>query len=263
MPFVLIPGKINFPDNIQEFNADHGILKMKNLTAKLLLLANIPALAGVVFQGWDIKQGILLYWLETIVICLFSIVKAFIAKAPDDVTEWLSKYGKSILLAYKLVITLLVSVAVGTYALVTGVIAGFMTLIADYGIHELPGKITPPEYMYSQIAQQNIWTALIIICISHAVSFVVNFLIKKEYRTNQMNRQMEILSGRVGAIILPVVPCMFLFAVIVSLENTLPGDTMALLRKVPVVLLIISKTYFDYKSHVKEHGLNRALTRPR
>lgn len=232
----------------------NGYLKMKNWTAKLLLLANIPPLAGVMFQGWDIKQGIILYWLETIVIGLFSIVKGFIAKAPDDVIEWLSKYGKIILLAYKLIITLLVSVAVGVYALVTGIIAGFMTLITDYGVHDLPDGITPPEYMYNQVAAQNIRTALIIICLSHAISFVVNFLIKKEYKTNQMNRQMEILSRRVGAVLLPVVPCMFLFAIIASLENILPGNTMALHRKVPAVLLILSKTYFDYKSHLKEHG---------
>ncbi len=227
---------------------------MKNPTGKLLLLANIPALAGVAFQGWDMKQGILLFWLETIVIGLFSILKAFISKSPDDIIEWLSKYGKPVLFAYRVVITVLVSVVAGAYALLTGIIAGFMTLIADYGIHELPEWITPPEYMYSKIAAQNIWTALIIICISHAVSFVVNSLIKKEYRTNRMERQMEILSRRVGAILLPVVPCIFLFAVIVSLENMLAADTMSLLRKVPAVLLIISKTYFDYKSHVKEHG---------
>jgi hypothetical protein len=233
---------------------------MKNWTGKLLLLANIlPPLAGVMFQGWDIKQGIILYWLETIVIGLISIIKAFIVKAPDDVTKWLSKYGRSILLAYKLVITLLVSVAVGAYALLTGVVAGFMTLVTDYGVLDLPDGITPPEYLYNQVAAQNIWGALIILCLSHAISFVVNFIIKKEYKTNQMNRQMEILSRRVGAILLPVVPCMFLFAVIVSLENMLPGDTMALLRKVPAVLLILSKTYFDYKSHMKEHGLATPL----
>jgi heme/copper-type cytochrome/quinol oxidase subunit 2 len=226
---------------------------MENLTARLLLLSNVPPLIGLLFYGWGIKEGVLLYWLETIVIGLFSILKTSIAKASPDAIDWLSKYGKTVLLLYKLFITFLVTILVGAYALVTGVVVGFMMFLIDYGFHEFPEGITPPEYLYSQISTRKIWIALAIICLSHAVSFLVNFIIRKEYRKNQDREQLEILGGRVGAIVLPVVPCMIIFAIIVSMEGLISQGTMTLLRKGPAALLIISKTYFDYHSHRKEH----------
>jgi hypothetical protein len=224
-------------------------------------LSNIPALIGLLFYGWEMKEGILLYWLETIVIGLFSILKTSIAIASPDVSDWLSRYGKKILWAYKLLISFLVAVVVGVYALVTGAAVGFMMFLVDYGFHELPEGITPPEYLYSQISTQNIWLALKIMCLSHAMSFLLNFIIKKEYKKNQDRQQLEILGRRVGAILFPVVPCMIIFAIIVGMEGLISQESMFLLRKGPAALLILSKTYFDYHSHRKEHGLDTAHPR--
>jgi hypothetical protein len=231
------------------------IRQMKNLSTKLLLLSNIPALIGLLCYGWGMKEGILLYWIETIVIGLFSILKTFIAKASPEVSDWLSKYGK-IIWAYKVLITILVAVVVVVYALVTGAAVGFMMFLIDYGFHELPEGITPPEYMYSQISTHRIWLALEITCLSHITSFLLNFIINKEYRKNQDRQQLEILSRRVSAILFPLVPCMIIFAIIVNMEGMISQEAMTLLRKGPALLLIISKTYFDYHSHRKEHGFD-------
>ena len=46
------------------------------------------------------------------------------------------------------------------------------------------------------------------------------------------------------------------FVISVSLEGTLPQETITVTRKVPSLLLILSKTYFDFHSHRKEHGLD-------
>jgi hypothetical protein len=237
---------------------DHENLKMKNLTSKLLLLSNIPALIGLLFYGWEIKEGVILYWLETMVIGLFSILKTSIAKIAPEITDWLSKYGKAALFIYKTFITLMIAILVGVYALVTGAAVGFMMFLIDYGCHELPDGITPLEYLYSQISTQNIWLALKIIILSHVVSFLINFIINKEYRKNQDRQQVEILGRRVSAILLPVVPCMIIFAIIASLDGLMQHGTLALLQKGPAALLILSKTFFDYKSHRKEHGLKIA-----
>jgi len=231
--------------------------QLKKPTLALLLVSNLPALIGLLVCGWGIKEVILLYWLETIVIGLFSIVKTLIARASPDIETWLSRSGFGFMLwPYKLFIAFLVSVVVGAYVLVTGLAVTFMMLVIDYGVHDLPQGITPPEFLYSQVSTPYLWLALGIICLEHAISFVLNFIINREYKRNQDSRQMKILGRRVGAILNPVLPCMILFAVIVSFEGTLSQETITLTRKVPALLLILSKTYFDFHSHRKEHGLD-------
>lgn len=228
--------------------------QIKRPTQILLILSNLPVLIGLLLYGWGIKEVILIYWLETIVIGLFSIAKTLIARASPDIVTRLLKNGFGYMLwPYKLLITFLTAVVVGVYTLVTGLAVTFMMLVIDYGFHDLPEGITPPEYLYSQMSTGYIWVALGIICLQHTLSFVVNFIMKKEYTTNQDSRQMEILTRRIGTILNPVLPCMILFAIIVSLEGRLSPDMADTIRKIPAVLMILSKTIFDFRSHTKEH----------
>lgn len=230
---------------------------MKSPTPILLLLANIPALAGLLCYGWGMKEVLLLYWLETVVIGLFSILKTMIARVNPDVQVWLAKYGR-LIWAYRVLIVILISILVGVYALITGIGVAFMLMVSDYGLRELPDEMSLPGYLYGQMAALNIWFALKIICLSHAVSFFYNFIGMGEYRTNQDRRQTEILGRRVSAIVFAAIPCLILFAVFISIEELVSQETMALLRKVPAALLIVSKTYLDYQSHRDEHGLRSA-----
>jgi hypothetical protein len=103
---------------------------MKDFTKYLLILANTPALVGVLFYSWGLKEIILLFWLETVVIGIFSILKTLIARPDPTVVKWLSKYG-NIIWGYKLLITFLFSVLVGVYTLVTGLGVGFLLMIID------------------------------------------------------------------------------------------------------------------------------------
>ncbi|MBN1496003.1 MAG: hypothetical protein JXA07_04485 [Spirochaetes bacterium] len=230
---------------------------IQNLTPALLIFSSLFPLTGLLLYGWGMKEIILLYWAETLVIGIFSIIKSLLARANPEVVAWLTGSGYGIMLwPYKVLIAFLVSVAVGAYALVTGMAVGFMTLVIDYGIHDLPDGITPPEFLFSQFTAHHLWLFLGIICLEHALSFVLNFILKKEYLRNQDRQQMEILGRRVGAILNPVVPCMILFAILVSLEGRLSHETVSTIQKVPAALLIFSKTFLDFRSHRREHAFD-------
>lgn len=230
---------------------------IQNLTPALLIFSSLFPLTGLLLYGWGMKEIILLYWAETLLIGVFSIMKTLIARASPEVVTWLTGSGYGFMLwPYKGLIAFLMAVAVGAYALVTGVAVGFMMLVIDYGFHDLPDSITPPEFLCSQFTAQNLWLFLGIICLEHALSFVINFIHRKEYLRNQDRQQMEILGRRVGAILSPVVPCMILFAILVSLEGRLSHDTVSTIQKVPAALLIVSKTFLDFRSHRREHGFD-------
>ncbi|HPV42665.1 MAG TPA: DUF6498-containing protein [Spirochaetota bacterium] len=129
-----------------------------------------------------------------------------------------------------------------------------LLFITGYGFHELPDGTTPPDYPCGQVAPQNLWMAPGTTCLSHATSFMYNFIIGKEYGRNRDCERVKIPGRRVGAILYTLVPAMILLAALVSLEGLVSQHTMMLLRKGPAALLILFKTYFDYRAHREEHA---------
>lgn len=233
---------------------------MKHGTATFLVIANIPAIIGLMFFGWSLKEVILLYWLETIIIGVLAILKTMIARATPEISRWLCRYGAPALWAYKLVITVLMTVLVGVYALLTSLAVAFLLMVTDYGFWELPQEISLFGFLYGQMAAQDIWLALGVLCLSHVVSFFYHFLLNKEYQSNQDRQQAEILGRRVAAIGYAIVPSAILLVILVSLEDMISLDVMGLLRMGPAVLLVMGKTYCDIRAYRDEHGI--AWNRP-
>jgi len=225
---------------------------LKDSIAKILILSNVPPLIGFLFYGWRLKEVILLYWLETIVIGLFSILISLVSRPSPDAAAWLSKHGNIALGAYKAAIAILMTILVGVYTLVTSLIVAFLLLVTEYGFDRLPEAITLPEYLYHQMSAQNIWLALGVVLLSHLTAFIYRFVIKREYLTYQDRQQMDLLASRVGAIVYTVVPSMIILVILVSLEGTLAESTLKLLHAGPAALLIVFKTYFEYQAHKNE-----------
>lgn len=233
---------------------------MKNWTATLLVIANIPAVIGLMFFGWGLKEVILLYWLETVIIGVLAILKTMIARVSPEISQWLSRYGAPVLWAYKLVITVLMAVLVGVYSLLTSLAVAFLLMVTDYGFWELPREISLFGFLYGQMAAQDIWLALAVVGLSHVLSFLFHFVLNKEYQSNQDRQQAEILGRRVAAVGYAVVPSAILLVILVSLEGMISPGAMRLLRTGPAVLLVVGKTYCDIRAHRDEHGI--AWNRP-
>ncbi len=53
------------------------------LSTLILIVANLVPLAGVVFWGWDVFVLLILYWLETAVICFWTMVRVLIMPRPE------------------------------------------------------------------------------------------------------------------------------------------------------------------------------------
>jgi hypothetical protein len=67
-----------------------------------------------------------------------------------------------------------------------------------------------PGYLHAQMSMQNIWLAFGMICLSHTVSFVYNFILREEYLQNQDSETIGVLGRRVAVIVYTVIASMII-----------------------------------------------------
>lgn len=188
-----------------------------------LLLSNFVPIFGVVFLNWDVNSIIFLYWLETLVILTFSIIKIKKAQGDPSLDQQanVTINGISINRLNKKILVKLSIINNGIFILIyLGII------IAIFGL--------PKISLYS------VYITLLSMIISHYVSYKINYIGKEEFLKISPSRVYLIPESRMWII---SIVAMFggLFAKMTG------GNTVAL------ILMIILKTSADLYSHVKEH----------
>jgi hypothetical protein len=184
-----------------------------------LIAANLVPLAGVLFFGWDLASVIVLFWAESAVIGFYTALKmAVVGKfaALAMVPFFIGHFGGFMALHFLLIYELFVR---GAFARGPAPPAG-QALVAVFG---------------------PLWLSLAALFISHGVSFVDNFLGRREYAGATMKGLMMAPYGRIM-----VMQIALIF-----------GGWIILLLKSPVpalALLIVFKTALDFTAHRKEHG---------
>lgn len=174
------------------------------LTAILLLLANLIPAYGVLYAGWDLFRLLFLYWFETVVIAVFNLFKT--AKASGSVGQAAKVYGGFLFVEFSVI----------------------------YGLFAGSGTRTPNAIFNGTSA-----AALGMIFASHAVSYVMNFLGKKEYQMPRTIAEpffrrillMHLVAGVGGYFIL-------------RFGSPFPA----------LLILVALKTAFDLLAHLEEHG---------
>ena len=124
------------------------------LSLTVLLGANLLPLLGVLFWGWRLFDLIVVYWLETLVIGVFAILKMALTSG-----------------AFALFAVPFFTVHFG------GFMAGhliFLTMM--FGDNRALNFSQVPRVTYDLIVNHGLWIALVGLCISHGVGFVVYFL---------------------------------------------------------------------------------------
>jgi hypothetical protein len=182
-----------------------------------LIAANMVPLVGVLFLGWDLSSVMVLFWAESAVIAFYTALKmTFVGNvaAVFAVPFFLGHFG--------------------------GFMAGHFLLIYMLFIR---GTGTSPEPAVPETLRV-IFTPLAVpiaaLFISHGISFVTNFIGRREYAATTMAALMTAPYNRI----------------IVMQLALIFGGWIILLLKSPVpalVVLVLVKTALDFSAHRSEH----------
>ena len=182
-----------------------------------LILANLVPVFGAVYLGWQLSDVMVLYWSESAVIGLFNVLKIAV------VGRWLALVAAPFFVSH-----------FGAFMAVHFLfIYGFFVQgLNDFSVGDLR------EVMRTFT---DLWPALFVLFISHAVSFFVNFIGRGERGRARLE---ELMSEPYSRII-------FMHLVIIfggGLALVLGEATPALL------LVILVKIIVDVRAHMRQHG---------
>ncbi len=190
---------------------------LKSPSTLALIIANLVPIAGMIFLGWNLSDVMVLYWAESAVIGFFNLCKIAV------IGHWMA------LLA-------------GPFFL--GHFGGFMSIhflfIYTLFVKGLQGG-NGSDGELADVAQLfvNLWPALAALFVSHAFSFLKNFLGRHEYRGRTLRYQMKEPYSRI----------IFMHLVLIFGG----GLTIILGELTPVLLIVIGlKIFFDVKAHLKQ-----------
>jgi hypothetical protein len=209
-----------------------------NMPVISLLIANAIPVWGVLFLGWDAFYIVLLYWTENLIIGFYNVLKMAFAAVPYPAAH----LGKLFLIPFFII----------HYGGFTA-IHGFFVMALFHKEQGPPmGEMNWPcflvfiqmllnviKHMYSVIPQQ-VWLVVLVLFVSHGISFVQNYLVNGEYATAKPDKLMGSPYGRVFVMHIAIIAGGFL--------TMAAGSPASLL-----VVLVTLKIVLDVNLHNREH----------
>jgi hypothetical protein len=205
-----------------------------------LVLANIMPLIGILFFGWDAAVIVLLYWTENIVIGFYNILKMTLLKLSFDP-------GKLFAIPFFCLHFGGFCAVHGFFLLAFFKLGGGME--SFFPKEAWPGPLVFIQLLFSVVS--SLWRnhpvgmewPVIGLFVSHGISFVQNYLLKKEYASLTIAKLMNQPYKRI--VILHV--------------TIIAGGVPIMLIGSPVPLmciLVLLKVSMDIYLHKKEHKVN-------
>ena len=184
-----------------------------------LIASNLIPVFGAFFFGWRLADIMVLYWAESAVIGLFNVAKiAYVGR-------WTAIFTGIFFLAH------FSAFMAGHFLFIYGIFIEGMQKSGGGDLKAVADLFT------------SLWPALAALFISHLISFVTNFLGKREYERKTVQ---QLMAAPYSRIVLMHVTLIFGGFI-----------TMLLHDPVPVLLLfILIKTLMDARAHMKEHNVN-------
>ena len=191
----------------------------------LLLAANLVPLYGVFLKGWKVFPVLLLFWIENVLVGIFNVFKMLMA-SPAKPANWIAK----------VFMIPFFCVHYGGFTLVHGIF-----VFGLFGGYFTSGAGFPDESSLFQAVRdyQLVW-AILALLLSHAVSFIVNFIGNGEYKKAT---PMELMGQPYSRVVILHVTILFGGFVVMLLGSPM----LALL------ILILIKTFIDIQAHLREH----------
>jgi hypothetical protein len=239
-------------------------LASSSTTSVVVLVAfNLLPLAGVLFWGWSVATILVLYWVENGIVGALNVPKMLLASAPEpgviaqgriDRVAMASKIGQ---VGFYLVHYGIFWFVHGIFVFTLPMFIGLGSAAGDPGFFE-PGAFDPGGFPVPGVVSGDgsvvflgiersgpdlgaVGWAALGLAISHGVSFVVNFVGRREYLRVTTAQQMFAPYGR-----LVILHVTIILGAILSLSIGSPVGA--------IVVLVILKTVVDLGFHLREHG---------
>jgi hypothetical protein len=197
---------------------DEPPLTITSPSGLALIAANMVPLVGVLFLGWDLSSVMVLFWAESAVIAFYTALKM--------------AYVGSVAAFFS------VPFFVGHFG---GFMAGHFLLIYMLFIR---GTGTAPEPAARETLRV-IFSPLVVpiaaLFISHGISFVTNFIGRREYAATTMA---ALMAAPYNRIIVMQLALIFGGWIIPLLKSPVPA----------LVVLVLVKTALDFSAHRTEHS---------
>ena len=197
-----------------------------------LILFNLIIISIAVIEEWSIFIIVFCYWVENLVIGLYNILKILKAEQDNPTPKKEDNYqGKTIPVngkAAKVYTAVFFSIHYYLFCLVHGLFV--------FRIFQRGNEFEDPETVRS------IALGILMLIISHGVSFWVNYIKKEEYKKVSPVKQMFSVYKRIAFIHVFILTGGILF--------------MFVFKFLPVIMLVVfmlAKVGLDLWSHVKEH----------
>lgn len=182
-------------------------------SAYSLLAANLIPLFGIIFFGWSAFMVIFLYWAENLVIGFYNVFRILLAEKANII-------GRIFFAGF-------FTIHYGMFTLVHGifvfVLFGFMA-----------------GMQLSSLFSIGIAAGLIALFVSHGISFIWNYLVKKEYKKEEIRMLMFRPYKRIIVMHISIIAGGFL-------------TIFFMLPAIAIIPFIILKIYFDLNSHLILH----------
>jgi hypothetical protein len=182
-----------------------------------LVAANMVPLVGVLFLGWDLSSVMVLFWAESAVIAFYTALKmAFVGSigAFFSIPFFVGHFGAFMAIHFLLI---------------------YMLFIRGTGAAPEPAVLETLRVIFTPL-----WISIAALFISHGISFVTNFIGRREYAATTMAALMTAPYNRI----------------IVMQLALIFGGWIILLMKTPLpalAVLILVKTALDFSAHRTEH----------
>ena len=180
-----------------------------------LVIANLIPLLGVLLYDWNIGEIMLLFWAESAIVGFFNLLKMW----------WVGRWA----------VLFMGPFFVGHFG---GFMVGHLLFIYALFLSGADTDVSTAQVMADFV---RLWPALLGLFLSHAYSYHVNFVGRREYVGRDMSKQMTEPYARI--IVMHVTLIMGAF--LVTLFNS---------RLAALALLILLKIGVDIRSHVRQHS---------
>lgn len=189
----------------------------------LLILANLVPFFGVIFLGWKVFPILFLFWTENVIVGIINVFKMALVSS-TNLGQHTAKISS----------ILFFCVHYGMFTLVHGL---FVFVVFGMQNEDTLGAGSLSDAIRSS---QLIWGVLALTA-SHAISFILNYLGKQEYKRATLNGLMMEPYSRVVILHLTIIFGGMLISILGS-------PIFALL------LLIVLKVGIDIVAHLKQHA---------
>ena len=188
-----------------------------------MIIANLFPVVGVTLLGWDTFLVLALFWVENVVIGIYTILKLVIASG--DNASWYARVGAAVAFVFQY----------GLFTLVHGV---FVFLV--FGTIMRPSASGELLSLRDAVLSYELMWGALALFISHGVSFFYNYVGAGEYGQSSLK---DVTQEPYGRMVLLHLTIIFGGMLITALGSPVAG----------LLLLILLKMAMDIRAHLRQH----------